>query len=481
MRAIEDLPGPEPLPWVGNFHQMDPARMHRAMETWSEQFGPLFRFRIGTRVVVGVADPVAIGVIFRDRPNGFRKPELLESVFEELGLGGVFSANGEAWRTQRKVVMAAFDTRHLKSYFPALSRVIGRFYRRWSLHAAREEPFDLQADLMRFTVDVVAGLAFGVDFNTIESDGETIQTHLNHVFPMLNRRLSAPFKYWRWLKLPADRALDRHMAIVQQEVRALISQARERLAADPALRSSPTNLLEAMLVELAAPGDELNDRILVGNALTMLLAGEDTTANTLVWLIHFASGHPVVMQRLAEEADTALGEAHFAERLEVAAALDFTAATAQETMRLKPVAPVMLVQANEPKVIGDVAIPRGTIIATLMRPGSLDARYFDRPQSFEPERWLDVPGADAPAAARERIAMPFGAGPRICPGRNLALLEIKLVTSMLFRNFQIVHLGTLDGAPIDERLSFTMAPSPLRITLARRSSGTGPVRETQAS
>jgi cytochrome P450 len=64
--------------------------------------------------------------------------------------------------------------------------------------------------------------------------------------------------------------------------------------------------------------------------------------------------------------------------------------------------------------------------------------------------------------------MPFGAGPRICPGRNLALLEISVVTSMLFRNFRIAALDTEDGGPVEEWLSFTMAPSRLRVTLAHR-------------
>jgi cytochrome P450 len=382
-------------------------------------------------------------------------------VFQELGIAGVFAANGDAWRAQRRMVMAAFDTRHVKSYFPFLTRVTERFYRRLSGHARRGIEFDLQADLMRYTVDVVAGLAFGVDINTIESDGETIQTHLNHVFPMLNRRLAAPFAYWRWLRLPADRALDQHLEIVHQEVAQMIGQARDRLACSAELREAPANLIEAMLLESASPGAELSDADVAGNVVTMLLAGEDTTANTLAWLIHLASGEPAVLERLTAEAGGVLGAAHFAERLETVSALKFTAACAHETMRLKPVAPILLLQASGPKIVGDVAIPGGTVVVALMRRGSMDERHFARPHVFEPERWLATTG-------NERISMPFGAGPRICPGRNLALLEINLVTSMIFRNFQIKAIRTSDGRPVEEWLSFTMAPSPLMITLAPR-------------
>jgi len=461
-RSLSDLPGPRRLPLIGNLHQMDTARMHQAMETWSEQYGPYFRFRVGRRELLAVSDSAAIGTILRDRPAGYRRTQLLETVFQELGIAGVFAANGDAWRAQRRMVMAAFDTRHVKSYFPFLARVTERFYRRLCAHARCGIEFDLQADLMRYTVDVVAGLAFGVDINTIESDGETIQTHLNHVFPMLNRRLAAPFAYWRWVRLPADRALDRHLEIVHREVSRLIGQARERLACNAELREAPANLIEAMLVESESPGAELSDEDVAGNVLTMLLAGEDTTANTLAWLMHLASREPAVLERLSDEAKGVLGASHYAERLETVSALKFTAACAHETMRLKPVAPILLLQASAPKLVGDVAIPTGTVVVALMRRGSMDERYFERPEVFEPERWLGT-------TVNERISMPFGAGPRICPGRNLALLEISMVTSMIFRNFEIKAIRTPDGRPVEEWLSFTMAPSPLLMTLAPRS------------
>jgi cytochrome P450 len=470
-RTIADLPGPRPLPWVGNLHQMDMARMHRSMEAWSERYGDYFRFRVGRRELLGVADAAAIGAILRDRPAGFRRTRLLEAVFREMGICGVFAANGEAWRAQRRMVMSAFDTRHVKTYFPFIAHVTERFHRRWLDHANRGVAFDLQADLMRYTVDVVAGLAFGEDVNTIENDGETIQTHLNHVFPMLNRRLSAPFPYWRWVRLPVDRALDRHLAIVRASVAELIRKARERLDGDPPRRAAPANLIEAMLVEREAPGTGLTDFDVASNVVTMLLAGEDTTAHTLAWLIHLTSRNPEVARRLTEEADAVLGPLRVAERLELESALKFTAATAHETMRLKPVAPILLLEAEEPKVVGDIAIPRGTVVAMLMRRGSMNERYFERPDAFEPDRWLTADGNGGPFTGRERISMPFGAGPRICPGRNLALLEISLVASMLFRNFEIASLIAQDGGPVEEWLAFTMSPSRLLVTLRSRSAG----------
>ena len=487
LRSFGGLPGPRQLPFLGNLHQVDLKRLHCSIECFAERYGDYFRLRLGRRELLVVADPIAIGRMLRDRPEGFRRTRLLEAVFRELGIAGVFATNGEVWRAQRKMVVAAFDPRHIKAYFPSLTRVTERLYRRWSAHAMRGTEFDLQAELMRYTVDVVAGLAFGVDFNTIESESDTIQTHLNRIFPMLQRRLLAPVPYWHWIRLPADRALERSLSHVRQAITALISEARRRLDRDPKLRDSPANLIEAMLVERDAPGTVLTDYDVSSNILTMLLAGEDTTANTLAWLVHLVSREPAVTRRLEEEADRVLQDARWAGRIDLVSAHSYAAACAHETMRLKPVAPMIILEALNPTVVGDVAVPTGTVIMALMRRGAMDPVHFERPGSFDPTRWLDagtaadagagpgnaagqaVPtGMGAATTARGRISMPFGGGPRICPGRNLALLEISLVTSMLYRNFEVASIRTADGASVQEFLDFTMAPSKLLVTLTPR-------------
>jgi len=462
--AFRDLPGPRPWPLLGNYLQVDARRLHRTLEHWSERYGPYFRFRLGPRQILGLADPIAIATMLRDRPSGFRRTKLLESIFQELGISGVFAANGDAWRAQRKVVMAAFDTGHLRTYFPFLVRVTERLHRRWSQFARRGAEFDLQADLMRFTVDVVAGLAFGVDINTTESQEASLQTHLNQIFPMLTRRLMAPFPYWRWVRLPVDRALDRHLEVVRRSVADLITAARQRLDARPELRVAPENLLEAMLVAVES-GEALSDGDVTSNVVTMLLAGEDTTANSLAWLIYLVHQHAPVLRGLGREAAAVLGPCPFPKRLETTAALNYTAACIHETMRLKPVAPVLILQAIAATQIGNVLVPADTIVAALMRRGSLDERHFERATSFEPERWLDPSGRGSMSTRGERISMPFGAGPRICPGRNLALLEMSMVASMLCRNFSIASLRTEGGGPAEEWLEFTMTPSKLLIRL----------------
>ena len=128
--------------------------------------------------------------------------------------------------------------------------------------------------------------------NTFESEEEVIQQHLEHVLPAFFKRLLAPFPYWRWFKLPAERALGEHLAALSRAVQDFIAQARSRMASNPELRTKPTNLIEAMIAARDTESSGLDDQDVAGNVLTMLLAGEDTTANTLAWAIWFLSRNP---------------------------------------------------------------------------------------------------------------------------------------------------------------------------------------------
>ncbi|HMC16117.1 MAG TPA: cytochrome P450 [Albitalea sp.] len=155
-------------------------------------------------------------------------------------------------------------------------------------------------------------------------------------------------------------------------------------------------------------GSTITDEDVSGNVLTMLLAGEDTTANTLAWMIWLLHRHPDAAQRVAAEVCDALGGAAMPTRHDELSRLDFVEACAHETMRIKPVAPINIQQAVRDSVVAGVALPAGTLVICLMRPAAVDERHFADAQAFRPERWLAGPSA----SSSKRVAMPFGAGPR---------------------------------------------------------------------
>ena len=462
-RNVDALPGPKGIPVFGNALQIKADQMHLQLEAWARHYGPYYQLRIGPRRIMVVTDHKAIGTLLRDRPDGFARTNRLGEICTEIGMpNGVFGSNGEAWRRQRRMVMAGFDPGHVKRYFPSLKEVANRLAARWSIAAQKHAAIDLQADLMRYTVDTIAGLAFGAKVNTLESDGDIIQQHLDRIFPAIFKRMFAPFPVWRWMPSRADRELTTSMVAVMAAVDGFVTQARVRMAASPDLREHPDNLLEAMIAAADQPGSGIDDTQVAGNVLTMLLAGEDTTANTLAWMIHLLWQHPATLAKAVAEVRTVCGDAHDL-TFEQMGQLEYVEACCHETMRLKPVGPFIGFQALRDAQVGDVQVPAGTTIIAVMRHDAVSEAHVHQAASFLPERWLEGNDPTLNAASAKRISMPFGGGPRMCPGRYLALFELKMAMATLQGRFDIDSLDTPDGKEPRELMQLTLAPVGLRM------------------
>ena len=464
LRNLDQLPGPRAWPFFGNLLQMRPARMHLDMERWSQRYGTLFRVMIARTPVLVLADHDTVNTVLRNRPDGFERAEITRIVSEELGgLPGVFLAEGATWRNQRRMVMAGFAPHAIKAYFPSLVKVALRLQTRWRGTAAAGRPIELLDDLKRYTVDIIAGLAFGTEVNTIDGGEDVIQRHLDIIMLGVARRSIAPFPRWRYLKLPGDYRLERSVAALREAIHNLIAAARQRMEADPSRRAHPPNLLEAMIAAADEGDSGVDDIAVAGNVSTMLLAGEDTTSNSLAWLLYLLRRNPAALARAREEVrrlapDTA------AFTIEQMDSLDFLDACVHESMRLKPVAPFLPLQALRDTVIGDVSVPKGTHIWCIMRHDSVDEAKVPQALAFDPERWL----RPDEGAVVKRLAQPFGAGLRTCPGRYLALLEIKIAAAMLLSTFELEAVDTPDGGEARETMGFVMSPHGLTMRLRPR-------------
>jgi cytochrome P450 len=455
LRRLADLPGPAGLPLLGNALQMRPRTIHADVEALVRRYGPLLRLRVVRQQVLVVADTALINNVLRDRPDGFRRPDVTAQVSDEMGgERGVFLAEGTAWRNQRKMVMQAFAPHAIKAYFPLLARVGARLQARWEDAARHGRPIALNADLKRYTVDVVAGLAFGEEVNTIEQGDDVVQQQLELIMEGTARRSLAPFPYWRYVKLPYDRKLEAAARAMREATDGFIAKARRRMADDPSRVERPQNMLEAMLAAADQEGSAIDHAAVVGNVSTMLLAGEDTTSSALSWLVWLLARHPAALQRAQEEIRrVAPDPAHCT--IEQMDRLEYIDACAHEAMRLKPPAPFIPLQANRDCVIGDVQVPKDAGIWCVMRHDSVAEAKLRNAAAFDPQRWLD-------GSAVRQLAMPFGSGPRLCPGRYLSLLEIKVAMVCLLGRFDLV---SVDGDS-NEYHGFVMSPGALTMRLS---------------
>lgn len=464
-RSISDLPGPSGWPLVGNALQIDPMRTYQILKEWAVRYGASYRFTIGKKAVVAISDVEEINDILCQRPHRYRRWRRLEELGLEIGADGVFIAEQERWRQHRKLVTYALSRRNITPFFDRLRLVTERLLHHWVSSAERQQPHDVTRSIAAYTTDIVSGLAFGEDLNTLEGHEDQLQAHLKTVFRIIAKRQASPIAYWRFIRLRADREADDALEEIRRVIGTLIERARRNLELFPERLDHPTNMIESLIAAQQRGGAEsLSDEEIMGNVMTLLLAGEDTTANTIAWAVHFLTLYPDVQSRLREEAIGALGDRVLPDAPEMLDDMPYLEAVAFETMRLKPVFPIIFVEPLEDAVVAGVSIPAGTPLALLTGQMGEQPDCFSKPNEFRPERWLSPPALDLPLHDL-RGHLPFGSGARLCPGKYLAMLEMKMALATLARNFVISNVSS--APPVEELFALTLAPTAVMVQLQR--------------
>lgn len=459
---LKDLPGPKGYPIVGNAPKLDLPILHQQIEAWADEYGDVYRLDLGLITQTVITRPSLIQKILAARPTEFIRSKKMDNVIRESGVHGVFNAEGDDWKVHRKIVAKGLDVKHQKEFYPAMTVIIERLYNKWLRDAESGEIIDIQRDLMRFTVDITVTLAFGTEMNTIEQKGGVIQDHMEKLFPMIFHRINLPIPWYKLFKKKADREFEVAVKEMNLLVNQFIADGKKRLQEHPQLRENPSNLLESILIA----GDEeggITEEMIRGDLLTLLLAGEDTTAHTLSWMIYLLTQFPDVEEEIRKEADEILGSDNWLKDYAKNADLKYIEGVTWESMRFKPVAPIQLFEATQDIEIEDLFIHKGQRILINWRAEALKDKNFTDAHSFNPTRWLKA--SRCPVHNMDAFT-PFGAGPRYCPGRNLALLEIRMVLSMLYKNFEIEMIT--DHKDVTEIMAFTMMAGEYRVRLKKR-------------
>ncbi|MGA7437301.1 MAG: cytochrome P450 [Luteibacter sp.] len=465
-RTIADLPSPKGHPYVGNALQLVGRQMHQKFTAWVRGYGPMFRLNVFGNPVVIISDAATVHSVLRERPDGFRRNGGLKLVMNELNLGGVFVAEGEAWRKQRKLVMSGLNVEVIRNFFPTMIAMTERMHDRWAAMLAEGQPVNLKRDLKAMALDTIVGLAMGHDIDAVNHDGDPLQRDIDDIFVRLGQRTTAAFPYWRHFKLPVDRAAERASRDIETKVSEFIRNTRERMDR----QAKPANMLEAMIVASDDPESGFTDEELVSNAILSVVGGEDTTANSIAWMIHLLAQNPAAAAALRAEVDAVVGDATLPREWEHMKLFTYLEAAHSETQRLRSVAPYIGLTSNEDCVVADTFIPKNTSVIVSTAGEGFDEAQFPEHESFRPERWIPEQRPKREEDPSRKL-FPFGGGSRLCPGRFLALTEIKMVVAMIVRNFDL-ELDN-DAPPPTELLNFFMAPSSLPVRLKLRSRAKG--------
>ena len=460
--TIKSLPGPKGVPFLGNIFKIDLPNLHKQIEEWADEFGDVYRLDLAFTNQMVVTRPSLIQKICSERPDGFIRIEKLDTILKDGGIDGVFNAEGDKWKKHRSIVAKGLDVKHQEKFYPLLIDKVEKLRKKWLLAAETAEPFDIQKDFLRFTVDVTASLAFGYEINTIEQQEGAIQDQMELIFPMIFKRLNDPIPWYKLVKSKADKKYDIAVLEMNKLVDEFIQTAKKKLELNPELKENPSNLIESIIVAAEEEGGFTNEEV-KGNLLTLLMAGEDTTAQSLTWMTYLIAQHDTVMESIKNEVDEVLGDENVLSQYASNSKLKYIEAVMNESLRFKPVAPILLHQAIKDFEFEGVEFKKGQKVLTQYRHAALREQYFSEARKFYPERWMKDKGC--PIHSTESFT-PFGAGPRFCPGRNLAILEVRAVIAMLFKNFKI-ELVT-KPTDVDEIMAFTLMSSSFLVKLSKR-------------
>ena len=457
IKQIKNLPSPKGHLILGHLPQFNVSNKHQVLERWVEECGDIFKINfIGKEFLVS-AKPELNAEILKLRPEKFRRFSKINEILTEMGIVGVFNAEGETWKKQRKPSSEALNLKKVKGYYPTIRNTTEKLIHNLTTYANNNSVVDIQKELSRYAIDVTTAIAFGYELNTLSNKENDFQKHLELIFPMINERITAPIPLWRIYKQKKDKALANSLKAIEKIIYNFIQEAKERLLTYPELKESPSNFLEALLLEQEQE-NKFSDQEVYGNVFSILLAGEDTTSNSISWALYYLSQHPEIILKVRQEAIAVYKNSTTPKDAKYLNKLKYANAVAQEAIRLKPVSPNLYMQANENITLHNLHIPKDTSIMLQNKVSQTSNKYFSNPNEFMPERWLKS-GCPMQEKHSPEIIKAFGGGPRFCPGMNLAMYEMTIAISSICKHFNF-NLAVKPNE-VKQQFAFTMFPENL--------------------
>jgi cytochrome P450 len=417
MSAARRPPGPARsiLSSLVYFPGRDPLAFFSALST----HGDVAYARLGGEHVFLVSEPSAVRDVLVTNQRNFLKGRGLERAKRLLGKG-LLTSEGALHVRQRRLIQPAFHRDRIATYARVMSDRADRLRRSWSDGAT----IDAAEAMNRLTLGIVAKTLFDADVDSHARDvGDALTAVMGSFWTLM---LPWPDIVER-LPIPALRRTRTARARLDRIIYGMIDE-RRRTPLDRG------DLLSMLLLaqDEEAGGEGMSDEQVRDEAMTIFLAGHETTANALAWTWHLLGGATDVERRLHEEVDRVLGGR--LPTIDDVPSLPFTERIVTEAMRLYPPAWIVGRRAIDECAVGGYTVPPRALV--LMSPYVIqrDARWFRDPERFDPDRWSPEFKASLPPFAY----FPFGGGSRRCIGESFAWVELVLVLSTIAQMWRLV-------------------------------------------
>jgi cytochrome P450 len=424
-KVAKKIPHISEYPLVGSL----PTFMKERLQLFERmaQKSSICSFHIGPIRMVMLNRPEYMQYVLVDHASDFDKGHIMHNAMN--GNNGLFNSEGDFHHQQRKLLSPPFQPRHISSYADTIGHYGEQIQQTWR----DDECIDLNQQMISLTMSIIGKILFDADvFSETDELGAAMAIGFEHTVQVLTSLFSPPLSW----PTPHNQRTRRAIQQVEERIQRMIDERRNSTI-------ERNDFLSILLQTRGDNGEVMSDRQVMDECITLLGAGHETTAAALAWVWYFLCQNPIIYQKVQEEVDRVLQgrTPTFADLPH----LPYCLQVFKEAMRLYPPAAAIIRETLRTIEIDGYQLPQGTTV--FLSPYTLHRipEYFPAPEQFDPERFTPEREKQLPRYAY----LPFGAGPRVCIGNHLALMEGQLLIATLAQRvtFDLVPGQTVEPDP----------------------------------
>ena len=428
------------------------------LSRYTQEFGDTFRFYLGgIKEAIVTTNPAVMQHVLKTNAENYHKSEIQVKRMGHFLGKGLLTTEGDAWRTQRRLIQKGFDRKQLEALSAIMQDSLNESLRDFDRHIA-DGPVDIYPHLMKMTFAMVARSLFGARLK--DADIDLVSNTICTVQEFIVRQTLQPYLN-PWFEVSGE--LKRHEAMRASADAVLMQYIKARRQQPPG-----NDLLQTLMDARYTDGEGMSDELVLSESMQLLVAGHETSSNGLSWLLYLLSTRPECLERVRQELDAVLCDAPLT--FSDLPRLEFATQVIQEGLRLYP--PFWMVDrmAVADDRVGDTVIPAGSTVIVFVYGAHHAPSHWQDPESFDPARFIK--GSEKLRTPFTYV--PFGGGPRGCIGNHYAMLQMLMILSDVLRryDFELTPGQTIEARPMvilrpkhGIRMSFTPANV---VSLARR-------------
>ncbi len=398
-------------------------------------YGDVASFRLGPFRAYLVRAAEDVNEVLVKQGDVFTRDPIMRYASGKFLGNGIINSEGNFHRDQRRMMQPAFHHKRLEGYVELMVNQTDRMIKQWE----SLDDIPVNSEIAALTLKIVCEALFKSD---ITDDVANVIEAVHYFEEVLAVELRHPVPIPDWLPIPRKQRLRKGVALLHEVISEMIGD-RRASAVDKG------DVLSTLLLATSEDGSPMPEEQMIDEMTTMVIAGHETSATVITWILYLMGLYPEINTRVVNELDSVL--AGRAPQMSDLPQLKYLDCVIKETLRLFPPGWLIGRTPKEDLTIGGYTIKKGQLIYMSPYITQRDSRYFEEPDAFKPDRWLDGFESTLPKGAY----FPFSNGFHVCIGQQFALMEIKLIVARLLQHFQFERT---QSEPIEPVALVTLCP-----------------------